>query len=273
MAFTHIIRASGNTPAINLTPVPAARDNYLCIADYPRYLYAESYVYAENATEYDIYDLTTLPATLSVRVNSVTVKALVAKENDAAAGTAELVLEIDGNLHYSGTAETLTTSWAEISHTWTVNPETDDFWSISDINDLEAGIRLISAAAGTEARCTQLYIDAQLSLIGLKAAPSINSISSNHIPVSSDFSVILPLPSAIDIYETGNTIEIIAKLPDGSTSDLSAVIIDSAYLLATIPAATASSAGKYQFRGKITFASGDIMQTDPISINVREPWA
>ena len=44
-----------------------------------------------------------------------------------------------GSTAYNGTAPTLTTSWANYSHTWTTTPADSAAWETSDIDDLVAG--------------------------------------------------------------------------------------------------------------------------------------
>ena len=47
-----------------------------------------------------------------------------------------------GSTAYSGTAPTLTTSWANYSHTWNTNPADSAAWEKSDIDDLVAGFEV-----------------------------------------------------------------------------------------------------------------------------------
>ena len=268
MSFKHIARPSANA-LVSLSPIPVARANYLCLNDYPRHLFAESYVFAENATAADAYDISQIVSTLNIQIESVTVKAVCQAENALNACTAEMALRIAATSYFSGVVEALTINWTEFSATWLSNPDTNDFWTIADINALEAGLQLISGGAGTEARCTQLYLEISFSILGEKISP-INALVSDKIFKDQGFSIIIQLPTSTALHETGNTNAILYEAPDGSTGSLNAIVIDTNRLFASIPKATISEAGKWIFKGLITLASGEVIETENTFVNVSE---
>ncbi len=64
-----------------------------------------------------------------------------------------------GSTEYNGTAQSLTGSYADYSHQWTINPNTGVAWTWSDINGLEAGVRLRGQNGVWPAYCTQVWIE------------------------------------------------------------------------------------------------------------------
>lgn len=72
------------------------------------------------------------------------------------ASTARAFLRISGT-DYFGDTKTLTTSYANYSQVWSINPATSGAWSIADINACEFGIELYAVDAKNSSRCTQLY--------------------------------------------------------------------------------------------------------------------
>jgi len=68
---------------------------------------------------------------------------------------------IIGGARYYGTATLagLNTSYTDYSRSWPANPANDEEWKVSDLDDVEVGIEVVSCAAG-EARVTLLYLDA-----------------------------------------------------------------------------------------------------------------
>lgn len=74
----------------------------------------------------------------------------------AGTGYAKAAIYVGSTLYY-GSEETLSSTWATFSKTWTTNPGTSAAWTWSDLNALEIGVALKYASGGA-ADCTQVYV-------------------------------------------------------------------------------------------------------------------
>jgi len=86
---------------------------------------------------------------------------LRARKEGGATGKLKAFVRI-GGVNYDGSGElTLTTSYANLTETWTVNPATAQPWALSEVNGLEIGV-LTSEASDYgypyNIRCTQIYL-------------------------------------------------------------------------------------------------------------------
>jgi len=113
-----------------------------------------TYVYTySTSTQQDSYTFTDTSATGTI--NSVTIY-IVARATSS--GTASTIVRISGTPYY-GSSNTLTTSYASYSTSYTLNPATSIAWTWSDVNSLDAGVRLATTGGyGSTARCTQVYV-------------------------------------------------------------------------------------------------------------------
>jgi len=104
--------------------------------------------------------LTGDPVDTSCTITSVTVYIRARKfVKDA---YAKVVLRTHST-EYMGSEETLTSSFAEYSKQWTVNPNTSGTWTWSEIQDMEVGVSLRSTKATHPARCTQVWVVVEYS--------------------------------------------------------------------------------------------------------------
>jgi len=67
---------------------------------------------------------------------------------------------------------TLTTSWADYSHTWATNPATASAWTWDEIDNLQIGINLESTGDPKffKAKCTQIYVEVDYTPPGFKGS-------------------------------------------------------------------------------------------------------
>jgi len=90
---------------------------------------------------------------------------------------------------YYGDVETLTTSWASYSKTWTKNPNTGLDWTWDNIDALIIGVAL-NNNNGTVAKCTQVYVEVDYTASG---ATSIKTVLG--VPIA-DIKTIMGVPIA-----------------------------------------------------------------------------
>ncbi|MBA7586175.1 hypothetical protein ES708_28171 [subsurface metagenome] len=97
-------------------------------------------------------------------INSVTVYIVAKRQSGGTQASARTYLRTGGDTFY-GAEETLTTSYATYSTAYAVNPDTTNAWTWSEINDLQAGVRLRRAGSSGwpsytsyYSRCTQVYV-------------------------------------------------------------------------------------------------------------------
>ncbi len=101
----------------------------------------------------DTYN-TANPAGTSCTVNSVTIH--IRARRFVKTAYAKVVLRTYGT-EYEGSEETLGNSYADYSHQWTTNPSTGAAWTISEVENMEIGVRLRTTKSTHPARCTQVW--------------------------------------------------------------------------------------------------------------------
>lgn len=259
--------AAGSATA--LTEIPAARPNWQCVEDYPESLGVESYVYEENGTAEDLYDMSTIQGLQRLKINSISVRAVCERENNTQACTVETSLR-PAAATTRGAAQTLTEVFVEYLNTWAVNPETDLFWTIADVNGLEAGLQLISGGAGCEAQCTQLYNVLDVSILGeyiSNYAPFYKDI----IHVDQGYSVVLEEDNGRSLFNA-TTVRVDYRDPAGTLGNITGDIIDENRIIVPVTAALNNQTGKWWFKLYAVLAGGEILEGKPIFINISPKW-
>jgi len=99
------------------------------------------YVYTSTAGATDVYEFTDLPATASA-VRAVGIHTM-ARKDDAGSRSMRSFLRI-GATNYPGATVNLPDSYAWIKDYWLQNPATGTDWTVADVNNLRAGVELIS---------------------------------------------------------------------------------------------------------------------------------
>lgn len=108
-----------------------------------------------GAVKYDLYNIQDLPWDYGV-IDSVTVTARCKVD---APGTSNAYIRIrTHSTTYTGAMKVLTTSYANYSQVWAVNPYTGLAWTVDEVNSLQIGIQ-VDPFVGSAARCTQIYAD------------------------------------------------------------------------------------------------------------------
>ncbi len=116
-----------------------------------------TYVYASQSTGTadDVYNTTDSTVIYPWdTINSVAVT-VVAKYSVANGKVVPLIRE--NGTTTAGSSNTLTSSYAEYTNTWTTRPSDGAAWTLDDINALGAGARLLGNSTWT-ARSTQVYV-------------------------------------------------------------------------------------------------------------------
>lgn len=264
-----ILKPNAAGSQTNLTAVPGGRANYQCVYDYPSHLNTEAYVFAENNTLEDLYDCGEMVATQNVSIENVSVNGVAKRENDTQACTAEVEI-YPATAAYYGDAETLTEEFVEYLHSWNFNPESDLFWTIADVNGIEAGCRLDSGGAGCEAQLTQLFVDVGVEIVG-EYITNYSPWHKDSIQVNQNFSVIAQEDNGRTLYDA-TTIRIDYKAPDGTEGSFNGDCIDGNRILAPVPAASNVTTGKFWFKFYAVLASGAILEGRPFFVNIRSGW-
>ena len=148
--------------SVVLTPVNCV-NNYECVDeasanDDTDYLHTT----AVQVYQYDLFDLPDYSGGAFDTINSVKIYYRVRCEN--AGGSVckfKSRIEVDGTT-YDGTEKLSTgTNYVTYSETYTTNPDTSSAWTISEVNDLKAGVGLngFLNSDGNRARATQVYVE------------------------------------------------------------------------------------------------------------------
>lgn len=116
---------------------PSAGSNWDCVEEVPEA--TADYVSATDSGTEDLYALadmdTTVADVLAVKVQHY------AQKSDAGASSIVPVLRYSGT-DYDGDSVALATSWAKTDQTWTTNPGTSEAWTRSQVDALEAGMKV-----------------------------------------------------------------------------------------------------------------------------------
>lgn len=133
----YAISPTGAGTTTQLTPNGAA-NNWDCvdeaIADDDT-----TYVASATANNLDTYALADLPPGLQ-NISGVGVRCMAGKSDAGARSVTPMVRT--GGTNYAGTTQALTTSYADYQSVWATNPNTTSAWAASDVNALEAGVRV-----------------------------------------------------------------------------------------------------------------------------------
>ena len=96
----------------------------------------------------------------SPSANSVTVKAICKTSAAAPGGSASVgVRPQGGTTEWWSAAGTLGTDYGQFSSQWDTNPRTGQPWTYTDVNNLQAGVRLKSSSSSTQARSTMVWLE------------------------------------------------------------------------------------------------------------------
>ena len=72
---------------------------------------------------------------------------------------------------YSGVTETQHgTEFVTKSHSWPINPRTDEAWTWSDLNELQAGVTMRGDGRNNPALCTQVYVLVDYEIVKIEGA-------------------------------------------------------------------------------------------------------
>ncbi|MFC1918239.1 hypothetical protein ACFLXH_06285 [Chloroflexota bacterium] len=117
----------------------------------------DTYVYTDrhNRFDSDLYQLQN--GTGAGDINGVTVYFRFAGENHADA-EARAYISTYGDEYHGTTYESNEEHFTTRSETWTVNPTTNEPWTWTEINTLEAGVELQADGRHDKAYCTQVFV-------------------------------------------------------------------------------------------------------------------
>jgi hypothetical protein len=114
-------------------------------------------VWSNNPTVVMVWNGVSDPGSASA--NSVTVKATCRTTAASPGGSAAVGIRPSGGTESWSTAETLDTSYGQVSSAYNTNPSTGQPWTYTDINNLQAGVRLRSPSTSTQARSTMVWLE------------------------------------------------------------------------------------------------------------------
>jgi len=151
---TIVLRPSGNGSITNFSDV-GCFNNWQCVDEVTSDGDNTRVIRASISFATDVYNIQN-PATTSCPLFSVTVYCMARRTQSQ--GEVMPTLYLNGT-EYNGTMQSLTSSYAIYSHQWTTNPNTSAVWTISDINSLQAGVRMRGQNSNFPSYCTQVWIE------------------------------------------------------------------------------------------------------------------
>ena len=149
-----VMRPSGAGAMTNLTHSGCGA-NWQCVAEDIADNDASRIVRADNSYAADVYALTN-PASSACPVVSVTVHCVARRAHTQ--GDIRPAIYVSG-AEYDAAAQALTTIYADYSAVWATNPATGVAWTWSELNNLQAGMRLRGQNGGHPAFCTQVWVE------------------------------------------------------------------------------------------------------------------
>jgi len=271
MSYIILFPAANNV--VQHTPFPAAGQNFNVVSNYP--IEPEDFSYVENAaapgTHQDSYTRAPL-LVLNLDINSIEV-IVSAKRSGAAAGAYTCSpLYIAGGITTYSPAPLLVpyTSYSWLSYQFLLNPVTGKKWNITTANLITAfGFKNITTAANT-IKINNAYLKINVSVLG-EYVSNFSPYLNDTIQPNQDFSIIADSPGSRNLLRCTDP-KIFYKLPSGVESSLDASIIDETKLIAKMPAATNTMAGKIMFKLICTLPSGQILEGNPFFTNVISRW-
>ena len=149
-----VLRPNGDGTITNLTR-SGCGVNWQCVAEDVADDNASYVAREDNSYATDVYALEN-PALSTCSVISVTVHCVARKAQSQ--GDIRPALYV-GGAEYNGAAQALTTTFADYSAQWTTNPATGAAWTWSELNGLQAGMRLRGQNGAHPAYCTQVWVE------------------------------------------------------------------------------------------------------------------
>lgn len=138
-----------------------------------------TYIATGDSSLYKIDSFTFTHDLSGVTIHNITVVITVRSTHSSYKGYAYQALIIDGTVYTSSTYVRPDASYIEYSYTWTVNPATGEAWQLSDLNNLEFGIKAKSYYYASlhiyfYVRCTQVRIE--IAYEADVTSPTINEL-------------------------------------------------------------------------------------------------
>ncbi|PWB69818.1 hypothetical protein C3F09_10015 [candidate division GN15 bacterium] len=148
------LRPNGAGAMTNLTRSGCSA-NWQCVAEATADEDASYVERNDNSYATDVYALTNPPSS-PCPILSVTVHCRARRTHTQ--GDIRPAIYI-GGAEYDGAAQWLTATYVDYTAQWTTNPATGTGWTWSDVNILQAGMRLRGQGGGHPAYCTQVWVE------------------------------------------------------------------------------------------------------------------
>ncbi|RKX27920.1 MAG: hypothetical protein DRP47_05710 [Candidatus Zixiibacteriota bacterium] len=151
---SEILRPDGTGSVTGLVASGCA-SNFQCVDEISSDDDATYVERASNSYATDVYSLGN-PSASSGTIDSVVVHCQTKKEHTQGNVCPTLYVS---STEYNGTEQTLTTSYADYSQMWSTNPNTSAAWNWTEINNLQAGVKIKGQNSGKPAYCTQVWVE------------------------------------------------------------------------------------------------------------------
>jgi len=160
-----ILLPSATGTRTELQPSPALIDNWKAVSHYPDEIVRDTYVFSFRDFAVDLYTLQTLSAIPSIKINFIYINLVAVVKTYEYKGSVAGVIYVPP-LDYFADADDLVVLENEFSYVWALNPADNERWELSDIVNIEAGLKLDAKTPATIAPvdCT---IDTTLNLLFL----------------------------------------------------------------------------------------------------------
>jgi len=155
---TYTLRPDGSGWRTNLTR-SGCSNNWQCVDEIIADDDASRVIRASNQWAADYYTLDD-PGGTSGSITKVTVCARAKRAHTQ--GGVRLCVFTHGS-PYQGTYQGLSTSYEIYSEEWTTNPNTSAAWTWTEINNLQAGVRMRGQNSSFPAYCTQVWVEVEYS--------------------------------------------------------------------------------------------------------------
>ncbi len=152
-SYSITLRPDGAGSITNLTK-SGCSNNFECVYDIVADEDATYVIRATNSYASDVYSMEDSSVGAGT-IDSITVFCRARKTQTN--GNIISTLYVNGT-EYNGTTQALTASYVDYSDVWTTNPNTSSAWTWTDINNLQAGVRLRGQNSNFPGYCTQVWL-------------------------------------------------------------------------------------------------------------------
>lgn len=139
-AQTLYLRPNANGDSVPLIPYQCPGDDWTCLTDSSGNIWRYVYQYNMGVSQLELVNFQDLPADVK-SISRITIYDRIWGTNVQY----KLAMKTGGTTYY-GTTSSAVNSYVEFNQAYTTNPQTGQPWTVSDINNIQAGVEFLGTA-------------------------------------------------------------------------------------------------------------------------------